>query len=275
MDINFHYPMAVSALGTSACAIFSLVYCKMAGLEDPPSVDNALYYSKIVPVGVMQGLTLFLGNLVYLHLTVAFIEVARSSMPLLTLLGLWMTKLEIPNRYMVLAVTLTTIGCAIAATGEVGLNPIGVICMTANLLMETVRMILTQFLLVGCSLHPIQSLKYITPWATFSLLVGSFVMEREVWTWETLEAVQKGTHYFVFAAMFGLGVNLISMLIIKLSSATTMKVLAAVRGPLIVLSGILLFSETVTTVEMVGYCGALLGSIWYVFTSFKQQWVEK
>lgn len=51
--------------------------------------------------------------------------------------------------------------------------------------------------------------------------------------------------YFFAAATLGLAVNFLSNLIIKLSSATTVKLLAAVRGPLVVLSGMLLFAELV------------------------------
>jgi hypothetical protein len=51
--------------------------------------------------------------------------------------------------------------------------------------------------------------------------------------------------YFIAAATLGLAVNFLSNLIIKLSSATTVKLLAAVRGPLVVLSGMLLFAEMV------------------------------
>ncbi len=52
--------------------------------------------------------------------------------------------------------------------------------------------------------------------------------------------------YFLAAATLGLCVNFLSNLIIKLSSATTVKLLAAVRGPLVVLCGMLLFAELVS-----------------------------
>ncbi len=51
--------------------------------------------------------------------------------------------------------------------------------------------------------------------------------------------------FFVAAGSLGLAVNVLSNVIIKLSSATSVKLLAAVRGPLVVVSGVLLFAETV------------------------------
>jgi hypothetical protein len=51
---------------------------------------------------------------------------------------------------------------------------------------------------------------------------------------------------FAAAATLGLAVNFLSNLIIKTSSATTVKLLAAVRGPIVVLAGVLMFAETVS-----------------------------
>jgi hypothetical protein len=50
---------------------------------------------------------------------------------------------------------------------------------------------------------------------------------------------------FAAAGVLGLAVNYLSNSIIKQSNATTVKLLAAVRGPLVVLSGVLMFAEQV------------------------------
>jgi hypothetical protein len=50
---------------------------------------------------------------------------------------------------------------------------------------------------------------------------------------------------FVLATGLGLAVNYLSTLVITLSSATTMKLLAGVRGPLIVLAAVALFGDKV------------------------------
>jgi len=56
---------------------------------------------------------------------------------------------------------------------------------------------------------------------------------------------------FLAAGAVGTGAGYMSSLIIKLSGATTLKVLAAVRGPLLVMSGVVLLSETVRTLMRV------------------------
>jgi hypothetical protein len=49
---------------------------------------------------------------------VAFIEMARAMLPLVTLLALWVSAVEVPTREHIHAVSLTGLGCAAAAYGE-------------------------------------------------------------------------------------------------------------------------------------------------------------
>lgn len=123
---------------------------------------------------------------------------------------------------------------------------------------------MTQFLLTGCDMHPMQSLKYIAPAATGTLLIGSYFKEYpEMLKHNSLATPLRYPFHFALAACMGLVVNVLGVIIIKLSSATTAKVLAAVRGPIVVFCGILLFAEHVSTIEFVGYSVALVGFVWY------------
>ncbi len=56
----------------------------------------------------------------YFYLTVAFIEMSRASLPVTTMVALWLAKLETPTAAVIRAVCLTAVGCAVAAYGEVG-----------------------------------------------------------------------------------------------------------------------------------------------------------
>lgn len=108
---------------------------------------------------------------------------------------------------------------------QVNLVLIGALLMLANLTMESVRLVMTQFLLVGCDMHPLQSLKYIAPAATLTLIVGSAVKEYPVMrATGGLAIVHRNPQFFLVAACMGLVVNILGVVIIKLSSATTLKV---------------------------------------------------
>lgn len=123
---------------------------------------------------------------------------------------------------------------------------------------------MTQFLLQGVDLPAMQTLKFIAPSATLCLIVSSYIQEypRMVAT-GALSIPWAHPLFFCMAASLGLVVNVLGIMIIKLSSATTLKVLAAVRGPIIVLAGVTLFQEHVSMLEFFGYCIALVGFVWY------------
>ncbi|EFJ49182.1 hypothetical protein VOLCADRAFT_104385 [Volvox carteri f. nagariensis] len=255
VDLNFKYPMAVAAMGMGFASVASYVYCDL--LKRVPAavgVDAKFYWKRIFPVGACQGLTLFLGNQMYFFLTVAFIEMSRASLPVTTMIALWLARLETPTAAVIRAVCLTAVGCAIAAYGEVHLTLVGALLAACNLSMESIRLVMTQYLLVGCDMHPLQSLKFIAPAATLTLLVGSAIREYPTMVKnKAFSIVASAPFHFMLAAVLGLVVNVLGVVIIKLSSATTLKVLAAVRGPIVVMCSVMLFSEAVTLIEFLGY----------------------
>ncbi|GLC43580.1 hypothetical protein PLESTB_000396100 [Pleodorina starrii] len=267
VDLGFSYPMAVAAMGMGFASVATFLYCDVLKRVPPTvGIDAKFYWTRIFPVGACQGLTLFLGNQMYFYLTVAFIEMSRASLPVTTMVALWLARLETPTAAVIRAVCVTAVGCAIAAYGEVHLTFIGALLAVSNLTMESVRLVMTQYLLVGCDMHPLQSLKYIAPAATLTLLAGSAV--REYPTMVAKQAfgiVARHPVHFFMAAALGLVVNVLGVVIIKLSSATTLKVLAAVRGPIVVMCGVMLFAEAVTMIEFFGYSIALVGFIWYQY----------
>lgn len=251
--------MGISSI---ACVIYVDVL-RMVPNTGPP-VHLRFYLFKIVPVGLSAALAIASGNKTYLFLSVSFIEMARAFMPVLTMLALWLAGLESPTRDAIKAVVLTAAGCALAAYGEVHLTAFGAICMGVNLLLELVRVVMTQFLLSGMGMHPLQTLKLLAPPATVGLVVASYFQEWPAMVKSGLVAVP-GKHpwCFLLAGSLGMMVNVLAINIIKLSSATTLKVLAAVRGPLVVMCGVVLFAEKVTLVELLGYSVALVGFVWY------------
>lgn len=102
---------------------------------------------------------------------------SRASLPVTTMIALWLARLETPTWAVIQAVSLTAAGCALAAYGEVNLSLVGALLAASNLTLESVRLVMTQYLLVGCDMHPMQSLKYIAPAATITLLLGSAIFE--------------------------------------------------------------------------------------------------
>ncbi|KAG2449545.1 hypothetical protein HYH02_005687 [Chlamydomonas schloesseri] len=267
VDLAFGYPMAVAAMGMGFASLATWVWCDVLAMVPPPeNITYSFWLTRVVPIGACGGLTLWLGNTMYFYLTVAFIEMSRASMPVLTMIALWVTGMEFPTQQVVAAVSVVAVGSAIAAYGEIALTVFGGLLVIANLSMESARMVMTQFLLVGCNMHPLQSLKLTAPATTLTLVLGSLVCELpDMRSSGAFDIVRQYPLQFLTAATMGLVVNILAVLIIKMSSATTLKVLAAVRGPIVVLFGVMVFSEHVSLLEFFGYSIALVGFVWYQF----------
>ncbi len=80
----------------------------------------------------------------------------RAMLPLFIMLALYLASLETPTSTMVRAVGLTGVGCMISAYGEVHLSSIGLLCLVGNFIMESMRLVLTQVLLVGHEFSALQ-----------------------------------------------------------------------------------------------------------------------
>jgi drug/metabolite transporter (DMT)-like permease len=85
-----------------------------------------------------------MGNVVYLYLTVAFIQMLKAFTPVVTMACLFVAGLESPTRAMIAAVMLTASGTALAAAGEMRLNLLGLMFMFGSELCEAVRLVMTQ-----------------------------------------------------------------------------------------------------------------------------------
>lgn len=63
VDLNFHYPMAVAAMGMGFASVATFVYCDLLKRVPPViGIDTKFYLTRIFPVGAIQGTSLFLGN---------------------------------------------------------------------------------------------------------------------------------------------------------------------------------------------------------------------
>lgn len=64
---------------------------------------------------------------------------SRASLPVCTMLALWMFRVETPTNDVIRAVSITAVGCVVAAYGEVNLSLVGALFAAANLSMESLR----------------------------------------------------------------------------------------------------------------------------------------
>lgn len=72
-------------------------------------------------------------------------------------------KLQEPNARLLAIVLMISLGCALAAYGEVHFELIGFVCQCAAIAFEASRLVMIQILLHGMKMDPLVSLHYFAP----------------------------------------------------------------------------------------------------------------
>lgn len=90
--------MTVSGMGMFTSGLFSFVLCKVTKtVEAKASVSASFWMRHILPVGFFMAGTLWAGNLVYLYLSVSFIQMLKAFTPVITMVALFIARLETPT----------------------------------------------------------------------------------------------------------------------------------------------------------------------------------
>jgi hypothetical protein len=261
--------MALSAFGMVASAILASAACHFfpaharadpATLARRPRLTPRYYATHIAPVGLAMALTLHFGNVVYLHLSVAFIQMLKAFTPIVTMVALAVSGLERPRRALVASVALIAAGTALASYGEGKLSAVGLACMLASEAFEATRLVMTQSLLTGLKFHPIEGLAALAPACAAWLLIGSAALESRAMRAEGAAALVASRPFsFAAAACMGFACNGLAYSVIQLAGALTLKVIGTVKNALVVCAGVALYGDAVSGVQGCGYGLSLIG----------------
>ncbi|PSC69942.1 Triose-phosphate transporter domain isoform B [Micractinium conductrix] len=262
---GFHFPMALSGLGMAFSGTASYLCCRVFKIvEAKKNLSPRFYVTKILPVGLFMALTLHFGNLVYLYLTVAFIQMLKAFTPIIAMIALFVAGLETPTRRLVASVSFIAVGTALASAGEVNLSLPGMLIMFLSELFESIRLVMTQLLLTGLRFHPIEGLMYLAPACTFWLALGSLLLElRPMLAAGAFGLMAQRPGAFLAAAAMGFAVNSLAYIVIQAASSLTLKVLGTVKNALVVCLGVAMLGERVTGLQGLGYAVSVAAFFWY------------
>lgn len=123
------------------------------------------YLRAIVPIGLLYSASLVCSNMVYLYLSVAFIQMLKSAAPVAVLLTAWAWRVEQPSLKRFLNVTVIVAGVALASVGEINFSMTGFLYQVGGIVFEAMRLIMIQVLLSGegQKMDPLVSLYYYAP----------------------------------------------------------------------------------------------------------------
>lgn len=265
VGLGFRYPVTVAAMGMYTTSVVSYATCKAFRITSQSAhLGPRFYLTRLLPTGFLMAVTFQTGNAGYLYLTVAFVQMLKALCPVFTMLLLFAARLEKCTFQLVASVALIAFGVMIASYGELNLHLWGLLSMLISVFSESIRLVLTQVILTGNSMHPLEGLSRLAPVCSLFLTMQAIIFE--------LPALRRtgGMHIvaqnpvpFIIAATMGFVVNAFALLVIKLGSSLTLKVLGTFKDACLVTISILFLREAVSIVQVYGYIISIGGFCWY------------
>ena len=264
--LNFKFPVLLSLMGMVCSSVIAWLLCKvgLAKRENASKVTRQFYIRNIMPIGFIISLTMWTGNLAYIYISVAYIQMLKASTPVIMMGMTFMLGMDSPRCDLILSVCLITLGTGIASFGALDFSLFGFLVMTASNVCECTRLLMQQRLLTDFKFGIVEGIYYIYPSASFWLFVMFAGVEmRRFIDDDGFAVVRANVWVFVGASMFGFLINFAGFLVIKHCSALTLKVLSNARNAAIVLIAAVALAEPVTRQQVIGYSITLVGFIYY------------
>jgi len=128
-------------------------------------MTGRIYLRAIVPIGLLYSASLVCSNMVYLYLSVAFIQMLKAAAPVAVLLVAWTWGVEEPSLKRFLNILLIVCGVGLASMGEINFSFLGFMFQVGGIVFEAMRLIMIQVLLSGDDqkMDPLVSLYYYAP----------------------------------------------------------------------------------------------------------------
>lgn len=128
-------------------------------------VNGRFMLRTIFPIGLLYSGSLVCSNLVYLWLSVPFIQMLKSASPVVVLFFSWLWGLADPTTSTMVNIFVIVLGVAIASFGEISFSWVGFMFQVAGTVFEAMRLVLIQVMLSseGLKMDPLVGLYYYAP----------------------------------------------------------------------------------------------------------------
>ncbi|KAL9114044.1 MAG: hypothetical protein Q9227_001816 [Pyrenula ochraceoflavens] len=226
-------------------------------------MTGRIYLRAIVPIGFMFSLSLICGNLAYLYLSVAFIQMLKATTPVAVLFATWASGLKEPNLKTFLNVSAIVVGVIIASFGEIKFVLIGFMFQLGGIVFEATRLVMMERLLSGSDfkMDPLVSLYYFAPACAAMNGLAGLLIEVPKMHFTDIERV--GVINFIANAMVAFLLNVSVVFLIGKTSSLVMTLCGVLKDVLLVIASMVIFGTPVTGLQFFGYSIALAGMVYY------------
>lgn len=264
--LNFRYPVILTTYHLSFATIMTQILARYTTLLDgrkTVKMTGRVYLRAIVPIGFFFSLSLICGNLTYLYLSVAFIQMLKATTPVAVLLSSWALGVSQPNLKVFLNVSIIVVGVVIASIGEIKFVMIGFVFQIMGIVFEALRLTMVQRLLSSAEfkMDPLVSLYYFAPVCAAMNFAVALVWEIPKVSVDDFYRVGLFTLFLNGLCAFLLNVSVVFL--IGKTSSLVLTLCGVLKDVMLVAASMLIWGTEVTALQFFGYSIALGGMVYY------------
>ncbi|KAF4983194.1 hypothetical protein FZEAL_1351 [Fusarium zealandicum] len=263
---GFRYPIILTTWHLIFATVATQILARTTSLLDSRHslpLTRRLYVRTILPIGILYSSSLVFSNIVYLYLSVSFIQMLKSTGPVCVLITSWIWGVAQPDRRTLANIMLIVIGVLLASFGEIEFSWVGTIFQLCGTISEAVRLVMTQVMLSseGLRMDPLVGLYYYAPVCAVMNMIVVVFSEGPSFKWED---VAKTGYGVLFAnAFLAFILNIVSVFLIGKTSGLVMALSGILKSILLVAASVLIWQTSIGLLQVLGYSVALLGLVLY------------
>lgn len=281
---NFGHPFFLTMLhqgfATFATILLDRFTPLLASVKER-RLSTAAYWKNVTPLSFFFSLGLVLGNCAYKYLSVSYIQMIKSCLPIPTLFVTYLIGRETPTVMQVLLVCIICVGAVMASLGEMHFSVTGFILQGCALCADVGRMVFLDQLTQEVKLDNLSTLYYMAPLSCGFIFIGFMIFEYSTFhgTYYTyqdplgadpaLEIIEYYPWYFPLLLLangiLAFALNLSIVLLVTNAGIMAMTLAGILKDVLVVILSVFLFGafSKVTDFQVVGYGISLTGLTLY------------
>ncbi|KAK1655247.1 triose-phosphate transporter [Colletotrichum phormii] len=265
---GFKYPVILTFCHLVFSTLATQVLARFTSLLDGRhkiKMTGRVYLRAIMPIGVLYSGSLVCSNLVYLYLSVSFIQMLKAAAPVAVLFTSWFWGVADPSMKTFYNILLIVGGVGLASFGEIEFSWIGFIFQMGGIIFEAIRLVMIQVLLKGDEnaqkMDPLVSLYYYAPVCAVMNFFVAWFSEFSKFNVEDFNKV--GFTMLLLNASVAFALNISSVFLIGKTSGLVMTLTGILKNILLIVVSVLIWHTSITALQFVGYAVALFGLVIY------------
>ncbi|KYK58007.1 hypothetical protein DCS_05020 [Drechmeria coniospora] len=263
---GFRYPIILTCWHFFSTSIAVQVLARTTSLLDSRhslGMTPLVYVRTLLPIGVCYSASLVCSNIVYIYLSVAFIQMLNAANPAAVLLVSWAWRVIDPSLSAFVNMLVIVAGAALASLGEVQFSIVGLLFQTAGIILGALRLVLTQVLVSqkGMKMDPIVAIYYFGPACAAMTMLVAFVVE--VPRFEIDRLTSSAVGLLLLSAVVAFALNVTTVQLIGKTSGLVMALTGIFKNILLIVVSVFIWHTHITAVQAAGYTLALVGLTYY------------